>query len=122
MVKVPILRIGRKKTGKVSIKDGEFKMVIKERARLIGVITTFFTLLIIIIGFIVPAFIAGVALIWLITTVLMGGLLDSIVWTGRKITDFIGWVGKWCIRQPLDDFRYGRRKRKEFEASKTYGE
>lgn len=121
MVKVPLLRIGRKKTGSVSIKDGEFKMVVKERARLIGVVTAFFAVIIVICVFLFPYVIVFLGFVWLITTALMSGLLDALVWGGGKITGGVKWVGKWCIKQPIRDYRYGRRKRKELEDTKTYG-
>lgn len=122
MVKIPLPRIGRRKTGKVSIHDGEFKMVIKERARLIGVVTTFFMGLGVIIAFIAPYLLLVMGGLWIFTTILMSGLLDTIVWSGRKITDFIRWTGKWCIKQPINDFRYGRKKRKQLEDKRTYSE
>lgn len=121
MVRIPLLRIGRKKSGSVSIRDGEFKMVVKERARLIGVVTTFFAALFIIALAIFPYIAAGVALIWVITTALMSGLLDATVWGGNKIVSGVKWVGKWMIKQPIEDFKYGRRKRKDHEHTKTYG-
>lgn len=121
MPKIPLLRIGRKKTGSVSIRDGEFKMVVKERARLIGVITAFFTVIIVICMFIFPYVVIFLGLIWLITTTLMSGLLDALVWGGNKIVSGVKWTGKWCIKQPMEDFRYGRQKRKHLERSKTYG-
>lgn len=121
MVKIPLLRIGRKKTGSVSIRDGEFKMVVKERARLIGMVTAFFTVLFVIALSIFPYIAAGIALIWVITTALMSGLLDTTVWGGNKIVSGVRWVGKWMIKQPIEDFKHGRRKRKDYERTKTYG-
>lgn len=121
MVKLSLLRIGKKKTGKVSIKDGEFKMVVKERARLIGVITAFFITIGIIAMAVFPYVVGILALTWLITTTLMSGLLDAFVWSGNKIVSGVKWTGKWCIKQPIGDFRYGRQKRKHLELKKTYG-
>lgn len=121
MPKFPFLRIGRKKTGSVSIKDGEFKMVVKERARLIGVVTAFFAVIIVIAVFLFPYVIVFLGLVWLITTTLMSGLLDALVWGGNRIVGGVKWVGKWCIKQPIEDYRFGRQKRKGFEQTKTYG-
>ncbi len=121
MVKLSLLRIGRKKTGKVSIRDGEFKMVVKERARLIGVVTAFLITIGIIAMAVFPYVVGILALIWLITTALMSGLLDAFVWGGNKIVSGFKWTGKWCIKQPIGDFRYGRERRKHYEHSKTYG-
>ena len=122
MVKFPFLRIGKKKTGSVSIKDGEFKMVVKERARLIGLITAFFAAIIFIMAFVAPYIVALLGLIWIITTTLMSGLLDIAVYVGNWMKNRVWWVGKWVIKQPVLDWRYGRKKRKELEDSKVYAE
>lgn len=121
MPKIPFLRIGRKKTGSVSIRDGEFKMVVKERARLIGVVTAFFTAIVVIALVLFPYIIGFMILIWAITTALMSGLLDIVVYGGNKMIIGIKWIGKWCIKQPIGDFRYGRQKRKDYERTRVYG-
>ena len=60
MVKFNPLRIGRKKTGKVSIQDGEFKMIVKERARLIGFVTTAFVVVGIILAILASQFLVNI--------------------------------------------------------------
>ena len=122
MVKWNPLRIGRKKSGKVSIADGEFKMVVKERARLIGVVSAFFITIGIIIAIVAPYLIIVWAAIYGFTATLMSGLLDIIIWSGNWIKNRVFWVGTWVIRQPIDDYRYGRKKRKELEDKKVYAE
>lgn len=122
MVKFNPLRIGRKKTGKVSIKDGEFKMVVKERARLIGIVTTAFFVVGIILAIVASQFVALIAFIWLVTTFLLGGLLDIANYMGSWVKNRVFWVGKWVIKQPILDLRYGRKKRKELEDNKVYAE
>lgn len=121
MRRIPLLRVGKKKTGSVSIKDGEFKMVVKERARLLGVVTTFFAAVIFICMILFPYVVAFLALVWVVTTALMSGVLDVTVWGGNKIVNGVKWIGKWCIKQPIEDFRYGRRKRKDYESTRRYG-
>ena len=115
-----IPRLGKKKTGKVSIKEGQFKIEVKERFRILGLFTAAISILLIVAMFLFPYVIAFLGLIWLTGTVLMSGLFDMINYARLKVWNGIKWVFRWCIKQPFLDYRYGRKKRKEMEDSRVY--
>ena len=121
MVKL-LPRLGKKKTGEVSIQDGKWKMEVKERFRLLGFVTGVFILIIAVAVIFFPYVVAALGLFYLIITVFMSGILDFMNWGRKKIWNGVKWVGKWCIKQPFLDFRYGRKKRKQMEDSKVYAE
>ena len=95
-------------------------MIVKERARLIGFVTTAFVVVGIIIAILASQFLAILGLIWLISTALLSGLLDAITYVGKRIFNAGAWTWTWGVKQPLLDFRYGRKKRKELEDKKVY--
>ena len=115
-------RFSKKETGQISVKDGKWKMEVKERFRLIGIITAAFTAIFIIAAIFFPYFVAAIVAIYAITTGLLAGVLDGLQWTGRRLVDSGKWAFQWGIRQPINDFKYGRRKRKELEDTRTYAE
>ena len=114
-------RFSKKETGQISVKDGKWKMEVKERFRLIGIVTAAFSAVIVLLLIFFPYLVAAVVLIYAMTIGFLSGTLDAIQWTGRKIRSGIGWTVQWGIKQPFLDFRYGRKKRKELEATKVYG-
>lgn len=116
------LGLGKKKTGQMEVKDGKFKMEVKERFRIWGLITGVFVFIIAVLTFIFPYIVGLMLLIWLITTSFVMGLLDACVFIGSWFKRRVQWVVKWCIKQPIDDYRYGRKKRKQLADSKVYAE
>lgn len=121
MVRNPF-RLSKKETGSVSIQDGKWKMEVKERFRLIGIVTAAFTAIFIIAAIFVPYIAAFVITIYVITTGLLAGVMDGLQYTGRKLVDSGKYVFQWGIKQPFNDFKYGRKKRKELEDKRTYAE
>jgi len=115
-------RFSRKETGQVNVKDGKWKIEVKERFRLIGIITAAFTAIFILVAIFLTQLVATIAIIYVITVSLLSGVLDGLQWTGRKLVDGSKWGFQWGIKQPFNDFRYGRKKRKEMEDSRTYAE
>ena len=113
-------RLSKKKTGTMTVQDGKFKMEVKERFRILGLITAVFMFIGLIVAFVFPYILGLIGLIYLVTTSFLAGFLDFLVYLGNWSKRRILWVGKWCIKQPIDDYRYGRKKRKELEDSKVY--
>lgn len=104
-------RFSKKKNGSVTVSEGQWKIEVKERFRIIGILTSIFVFLGIIIAILAPYVLGLLALMWLISTTFLSGLLD-----------ILKWVTTWCIKQPFLDFRYGRKKRKELEDKRTYAQ
>lgn len=119
-------RISKKKSGQVTVKDGQWKMEVKERFRLLGIFTAVFVLGIAFLFFVLPLLfslmIGLLALLYMTSSLVIMKIHNFIRWTGSKIINTAKWTGKWCFWQPVEDFRFGRRKRKEFERSRVYGE
>jgi len=122
MVRKFPFRLSKKETGQVSIQDGKWKIEVKERFRLIGIVTAAFSVVVMILLIFFPYLVAAVILIYAMTIGFLSGVLDATQWTGRKVRSGIGWTVQWAIKQPFLDFRYGRKKRKQMEDSRTYAE
>lgn len=121
MVKKSPLRLSKKKDGKVTIRDGVFKIEVKERWRMWAAIFTFFGFIFLVLAFILPALIGLVMLVYIVMTAIATRIWRAVQWIWNKVWGGLSWVGMWCIKQPINDYRHGRHKRKDFERSKTYG-
>lgn len=120
MVRKPFPRLSKKKTGEVSIKDGVFKMEVKERWRFWVVIFTFFGIIFLAVAWLLPWLMLGLTWVYIIIVGVWTRFWRGIAWLKNKTVDGIKWTGTWCVVQPVRDFRYGRKKRKELEDRRTY--
>lgn len=120
MVKKPLPRLSKKKTGEMSLKDGKFKLEMKERWRFWTTVATFFGFVFIIVVLIIPWIIAGLAMTYAVMFIIYTKAWRTITYVKQKVISGVKWVGKWLILQPIADFRYGRKRRKEMEESKVY--
>ncbi len=120
MPKLFPFRLSKKKTGEVTVSDGTWRMEVKERFRIIGLFTTAVMIVGFIVAFVAPYVLGFLALLWFIGTTLLSGLLDALNWARLQIWNRMKWTGRWCIKQPFLDFKYGRKKRKELEDRRTY--
>lgn len=126
MVRIGPLRLGKKRTGEFSVKDGKFKMEVKEKFRVWSVFTSAILFVLMMVAFIGPGLlyltVYFLGMSWIIGSSLIWKIQDWARTIGNKVVSGATWVGSWVIKQPINDYKYGRSKRKEFERSKVYGE
>ena len=122
MGKVPFTRLSKKKSGTMAVQDGKFKMEVKERWRFWSAVFTFFTVIFIVVALLIPAIITILAAIYFIMTIIWTRSWRLVKFLTRKIVNGTKYLFNICISLPIQDYRYGRHKRKDFERSKVYGD